>query len=123
MPDLEEEKLGKVYDAELVRRLLPFIKPYRKQVLIALGTLLLAAVFEIIVPMLTKIAIDDHIRQNDMQGLKIIIAVFFAVLVLGFLTRLSEMYVMEWIGQHIMFDLRRKIFSHLQHLPLSFFNR
>jgi ATP-binding cassette subfamily B protein len=123
MSDQEEEKSAKVYDAALVRRLMPFIKPYSKQVFIALATLLFAAAFEIVVPKLTQIAIDDYIRQNDLPGLRVIIAIFFAVLVLGFLTRLGEMFVMEWIGQHIMFDLRKKIFSHLQHLSLTFFNR
>lgn len=119
----EEEKLGTVYDAVLMRQLLPFIRPYWKQVGLALLALLLAAVFQILAPKLTQIGIDDYIQHRDLAGLRVLIALFFGILVLGFLTRLAERYVMEWIGQHIMFDLRHRIFGHLQHLPLTFFNR
>ena len=123
MSTQEEEKLGKVYDATLVRRLMPFILAYKKQATLALLMILLASAFQIITPKLTQIGIDDYIQHNDLAGLRIIIAVFIGVLVLGFFTRLAEMYTMEWIGQHIMFDLRQKIFGHLQHLSLTFFNR
>lgn len=123
MSAYEEEKLGKVYDATLVRRLMPFILNYKMQAVFALVMILLASAFQIITPKLTQIGIDDYIQQNDLAGLRTIIAIFFGVLVLGFFTRLGQMYLMEWIGQHIMFDLRQKIFSHLQHLSLSFFNR
>ena len=62
MSTQEEEKLGKVYDATLVRRLMPFILAYKKQATLALLMILLASAFQIITPKLTQIGIDDYIQ-------------------------------------------------------------
>ncbi len=119
----EDEKLGAVYDATLVRRLIPFIKPYARQSVFAVITLLIASVLAVLTPKLIQVGIDDYIATDDLDGLGVIIMVFSVVLIAGFGFRYAQMYIMEWIGQQIMFDLRRKIFGHLQHLSLSFFNR
>lgn len=120
---MEDEKLGKVYDSELVRRLIPFIKPYWKQVVFAVLTLLGGSLVQIAIPKLTQIGIDDYIVTGDLRGLGTITAIFFAALMVGFAMRFLQMYAMEWIGQKIMFDLRKRIFGHLQYLSLPFFNR
>lgn len=120
---MEDEKLGKVYDSELVRRLIHFIKPYWKQVVFAVVTLLGGSLVQIAIPKLTQIGIDDYIATGDLQGLGVITAIFFAALMVGFVMRFLQMYAMEWIGQKIMFDLRKRIFGHLQYLSLPFFNR
>jgi ATP-binding cassette subfamily B protein/subfamily B ATP-binding cassette protein MsbA len=57
----DEEILGKPYDARLVRRLLSFVRPYTRQVVAAVAMLLVVAGFELALPYLTKLAIDDYI--------------------------------------------------------------
>ncbi len=123
MSAFEEETLGKAYDRQLIRRLLPFIRPYLPRVLLAVLALLAASILQLLGPKLTQVGIDQYIQNNDLPGLKIIIFYYMLVLFGLFISRFAQMYLMEWIGQHIMFDLRRAVFGHLQHLPLSFFNR
>ncbi len=123
MSAFEEETLGKAYDRQLIRRLLPFIRPYLPRVLFAVLALLAASILQLLGPKLTQVGIDQYIHNHDLPGLKIIIVYYMLVLLGLFISRFAQMYLMEWIGQHIMFDLRRAVFGHLQHLPLSFFNR
>jgi ATP-binding cassette subfamily B protein len=119
----EEEKLEKHYDAALMRRLLHYVKPYRKHMGIAILLLLIASVLETAGPYLIKIGIDEHIARSDSAGLWKIGGLYLLVLVLGFAFNYARRFVMDWIGQHVVFDLRLQVFSHLQKLPLSFFDR
>jgi len=68
----DEEVLGKPYDARLVRRLLSFVKPYTRPVFVAIAMLLVVAAFELALPYLTKLAIDDYIvataREVRVEG-------------------------------------------------------
>ena len=119
----EEEKLEKQYDAALMRRLLKYVKPYTRHMAIAIVLLLLASVLETAGPYLIKIGIDEHIAHGDQSGLWRIGLLYLGVLLLSFGFNYSRRYVMDWIGQHVVFDLRMHVFSHLQRLPLSFFDR
>ncbi|MBM3307207.1 MAG: ABC transporter ATP-binding protein [Candidatus Eisenbacteria bacterium] len=68
----DEEILGKPYDARLVRRLLSFVRPYARHVVVAVAMLLVVAGFELALPYLTKLAIDDYIvatvREVRVEG-------------------------------------------------------
>jgi ATP-binding cassette subfamily B protein len=119
----EEEKLSKTYDAALMRRLLRYVRPYYKRMALAVALLLVASLLGIAGPYLTKIGIDEHIAKNDYAGLKWIALLYLGVLILEFVFNYARMYMMEWIGQQTMYDLRLEIFSHLQFLPLRFFDR
>jgi ATP-binding cassette subfamily B protein len=119
----EEEKLTKTYDAALMRRLLRYVRPYYKRMVLAVALLLVASLLGIAGPYLTKIGIDEHIAKSDYAGLKWIVLLYLGVLILEFVFNYARMYMMEWIGQQTMYDLRLEIFSHLQFLPLRFFDR
>ena len=119
----DEEKLSKTYDAVLMRRLLKYVRPYWQRMIFAVFLLFMASVLGIAGPYLTKIGIDEHIVNGDFAGLAQIAMLYFGVLVLEFVFNYARMYMMEWIGQQTMYDLRIEIFSHLQYLPLRFFDR
>jgi len=123
LTDKDDEILGKAYDSRLMMRLLRYAAPYWRRMALAIGTLLVASVLNIIGPKITQIGIDKYIGTGDLAGLLRIIILYFFVLVGAFFSRFLQMYLMEWIGQKIMFDLRKQIFGHLQHLPLSFFDK
>ena len=122
-PIREEDKLGKAYDARLMRRLLAYVGPYRGKVVIAVGMLVLASGLELVGPWLTKVAIDDAIPNSD-YGLLAGLAIAFA-LALTFSASLEygRTLLTTWIGQRVMKDLRGEIFGHLQRLQLSYFDR
>jgi ATP-binding cassette subfamily B protein len=118
----EEEKFTKTYDATLMRRLLQYVKPYWVRMAVAVGLLLVASLLGIVGPYLTKIGIDEHIANSDFDGLTRISLLYLGVLILEFVFNFARMYMMEWIGQRTMYDLRIEVFSHLQYLPLRFFD-
>ena len=119
----EEEALGKAYDGRLFKRLLTYLKPYRLQVALGILLLLLGTVLDLLGPYLIKIAIDKHIIVKISDGLLTIVAVYLVILIFHFIIAIWRVYIMQWIGQHVIFDIRRNIFSHLQELSLSYFDK
>ncbi len=119
----DDEILGKAYDAKLMRRLLRYLKPYRKFVIAAIFFNILFAAIGPLRPYLTKIAIDDHIMQKDYTGLLMIIGALFALLILQGILQYVTSLVTEGIGQKAILDLRMQVFEHLQRLSLRFFDK
>jgi len=119
----EEEVLGKAYDARLMRRLLAYLKPHRWYVAGALAALIADAATQLVPPYLVKVAIDQYIGQGDLAGLNGVAVVYLAVLLAAFSLEYTQTYMMQMIGQRIMYDMRMEIYAHLQRLDLSFYDR
>ncbi len=119
----EEEALGKVYDSRLIRRLVKYLKPYRYHIFLAIILLIMASLAQLAGPYLTKIAIDKYIANKDVSGLFGIVLLFIAVLFFHFILQYFQIYIMQWVGQKTMYDLRMKIYAHVQHLGLAFFDK
>lgn len=119
----EEEALGKAYDARLMRRLLAYLQPYKTRVALAVLVLLAASAIELLLPWVVSRAIDRVFEQRDLTLLTILVAVFAAGSLLGFFLEYAQTMLTTWLGQRVMFDLRRQIFTHLQRLDLRFYDR
>jgi ATP-binding cassette subfamily B protein len=119
----EEEALGKAYDARLMRRLLAYLRPHRTRVALAITLLLSAAALELVAPWLTKLALDRAIPQRDTELLTTLSLVFAITLGLSFVLEYAQTVVTTWLGQRVMYDLRREIFAKLQRLDLRFYDR
>jgi ATP-binding cassette subfamily B protein len=123
----EDEILGKAYDARLMRRIVVYLKPYKRQVFTAFILIFATAAADLSTPYLTALAIDKAISPKagppQPQLLLPITAAFIAALVLSFIFRYTQGYTMQTIGQGVMYDLRNQIFSHLQRQSLSYFDR
>ena len=119
----EEEAIDKAYDAHLMRRLLRYLSPYKLQVLSSMLVIGVASLLQVSSPYLTKVGIDNYIVHGDLAGLNKVVLVYVAIILVGFLLGYLQTYIMQLTGQRIMFDLRLEIFTHLQNLPLSFFDK
>lgn len=119
----EEEVLGKAYDSRLMRRLITYLRPYKKLVAVAFLLILFESALEIAFPWLIKIAIDQYIAVNNVSGLGSIAAVFVVLLIVKFLTASYQTYILQNTGQKIMYDMRMQVFQHLQGLSSSFYDR
>jgi ATP-binding cassette, subfamily B, multidrug efflux pump len=119
----EEEALGKAYDARLMRRLLQYLRPYWRQVALAVLTLLTIAALELVGPLLTKVALDRAIPEGEVRLLAVLVGAFAGALVLTVLLEYVQTLLTTWIGQRVMYDLRVELFTHLQRLSLRFFDR
>lgn len=119
----EEPVLGKAYDARLMRRLLAYIKPYRRSAYLAIVCLIAGSAASIVQPYLTKVAIDSYIKNNDPAGLSRIALLYVLSLVVVFALSYSQTWLINLMGQRIMYDLRMEIFGRLQKLDVAFFDR
>jgi ATP-binding cassette subfamily B protein len=125
MPDQpkDDEILGKAYDSKLMRRLLKYVKPYKKYVIAAIILNIIVAGLGPLRPVLTKIAFDDKIGNKDFNGLLLICLLLLGSLMLQAIIQYFLTYYTEFIGQKIVYDLRMQIFSHVQKLALRYFDK
>ncbi len=119
----DEDVLGKAYDARLMRRLIAYLRPYKGLVSIAFLLIIFESALETAFPWLTKIAIDRYIRNNNLPGLFWIALAAFGVLIVKFAAEALETLTLQRTGQKIMYDMRMQIFTHLQRLSPSFYDR
>ena len=119
----EEDVVGKVYDARLVRRLSVYVRPYLWLVGGALACLMLDGLLQLVGPLMTQRVIDVALPAHDI-GLVWRSAMLFAgSLVVAFACQYGETMLTGLLGQRVMRDLRRDIFGHVQRLPVAFFDR
>ena len=119
----EEEKLGKAYDARLMRRLLGYLRPYWWQVAWAVVFLVAWSLLQIVGPWLTQVAVDQAIPGGDVSLLVKLAAVFLTANIAGFFLQYAQTLLATWLGQRVMYDLRTQIFAKLQRLDLRFFDQ
>ncbi len=122
-PVNDDEILGKAYDARLMRRLLTYLRPYWRQVAIALAAIIGGSAAQLAQPYLIKTAIDRFIAVRRLDGLDRLAALFLLVLVVSFALEYVQTWTMQMTGQRIMFDLRMAIYRHLQRLDLGYYDR
>src|SRR5580765_2417944 len=134
----EEEVLGKAYDSRLMKRLLGYLGPYKWQVVVALISIVLKAGCDVLGPFLTKTAIDKYLSSasahnhtfldaflssKPLVGIAQLGLFYFVLLLVGFGLEYTQIYLMQWTGQKVMFDLRSQIFRHLQHMHIGFYDK
>ncbi|MEW6732603.1 MAG: ABC transporter ATP-binding protein [Acidobacteriota bacterium] len=143
----EEESLGKIYDRRLARRLFSYVYPYRKYLAVAIPLIVITSTIELIGLNITMVAVDLYLRPMPEAELPAIsrithrlivqsgwqpsiaeaLAYFSLLYILVIIAGLGLSYLqavlLNSMGQHIMYDLRREIFAHLQKMPLQFYDR
>ncbi|HVP42791.1 MAG TPA: ABC transporter ATP-binding protein, partial [Terriglobales bacterium] len=136
----EEEVLGKAYDSRLMKRLLTYLRPYKWHVFLALTAIVLQSGADVLGPYLTKTAVDKYLARTaasgaahslldrwlssePLRGMAQIAGLYVLLLVIGFVLEFVQIYLMQWTGQKVMFDLRSQIFRHLQRMQVSFYDR
>jgi ATP-binding cassette subfamily B multidrug efflux pump len=118
-----EESLGKAYDLRLIGRLWGFIGPYRRLFWIAMALLPLQQAFGLAQPYIMKIAIDQAIAARDLWGLQHLGLLFLAAVAGEVAALFFHYYLTMTVAQKSLADLRVAIFSHVQKLPMSYFDR
>ena len=119
----EEEKLGVIFEPHLIKRLLRYVRPYGWKVVVSVVLLLAAAGLEQVGPWLTKIAVDQHMVKGDYPGLVKVVILFGAAYLLLSLIRIAQTFLTGWVGESVIFDLRKELFTHVQNQSLRFFDR
>jgi ATP-binding cassette, subfamily B, multidrug efflux pump len=104
-------------------RLFQYFQPYRTQIPIAVGCVLIGAATQAIGPFLIGWSIDNYIRQGDVRGLMQMLAILAIIYIIGVLAIREQIYRIGAIMQRTLAQLRQDIFTKIQSLPISFFDR
>jgi len=110
---------GKIKGRTLLK-LMVFSKPYFKQLAAAFIFMIISTVSVLLIPYITKIIIDQHIINKNINGLFLTGFVLFFIILAGFLSTRYQYYILAWVGQKILNSLRNKLFTHLQELSVSY---
>src|SRR5690349_23221313 len=97
--------------------------PYRTRTILSIFSLLLATATALAPPYLSKYAIDDGIKNQNLAALWWIVAVFLIAGLLNWGMSYAQTYLTGWVGERILADLRNRLFDHLQNLSLGFYER
>jgi ATP-binding cassette, subfamily B, multidrug efflux pump len=145
---VDEDPVGKVYDAHLARRLARYLLPYWLQAVISAVAVSIKSLGDIAGPFLIMVGIDHYfprgpeassaagghygfvstawltrrLSPDPMRGITQLAAIYLALQISSYLFEFIQTYLMQWTGQKIMFDLRRDIFRHMQRMHVGFFD-
>ena len=119
----EEEAIGKTYDFQVARRLLRYLRPYRKLLFFALALTLGLNLLGILQPKFTQYAIDWYILPGKTEGILLLVSLYVGVQLFRFLFAYLQAVLLNTVGQWVMFDIRRELYDKLQHQEIAYYDR
>ena len=118
-----DDLLGKAYDPQIVRRLGAFVVPYRRRAILTLLLLVVVTATDLLLPKLFSIAIDEVTGKKRGSRVDLLGVMFLALLTIRFFATWAEFYLISWLGNRVVFDLRNRMFRHLQTLSVGYVDR
>ena len=112
-----------IYDRALLSRFWTYMRPYSGWLAISVISTIALAVLEILPWLLVQRAIDDFIIPGEIDGMNTLFGQFLVILVLIFILRYGQTWIMMWIGQKIIKKMRMELFTHIEHMSASFFDK
>ena len=118
----QKSNTGNVIDFMLLKRVMKFAKPYKSHFFVAAIAAILLSVLGPMRPLIINHAIDNYIVIPNKEGLIKITQILIAILVLEGVIQFFYIYLSTWLGQHVIQDLRSKIFEHILSLKMKYFD-
>lgn len=104
-------------------RLARLAYPYRRRAALSIVAMVIVTLSGLAVPYLLKVAIDSGVSARNLEILTWVVVAFVAVALVNLGASYLQTYLTSWVGEHVIYDLRRQLFAHLQKLSLDFFSR
>lgn len=120
---IDEDAFGAVYDHSVITRFIPYVYPYKHLAAGAFVAMLLYTFSQVAIPWLVKVGIDTYISDGNFSGLSWIVALFIGNALLNGGTHFAEEIFIARAGQGVLYRMRRDMFSHLQRLSVSFYDK
>jgi ATP-binding cassette subfamily B protein len=117
-----DESLETQFNARHLKRVLGYVKPYKKDMIITIMLMLVASVAGLIGPYLIKDAIDNRIPTGDKEGLVLLSGIFILTLIITGVCMKYRIRTMSKIGQKVIENIRLDLFTHIQKLPFTFYD-
>jgi len=122
LPPQTEDVLMKGYDPKIARRLVQYTVPYKKGILISLLLMSVGSLTAAAGPYLMKIALDSGLRAGNYDVLLQTVLLYLGTIIVQWAVTFIRVNIMVRVGQSIIYDLRARLFRHLQRLSLNFFS-
>lgn len=119
----EEEMFGAAFDGVVLRRFWGFIRPYRSMLIWGIVGVIIFTISQVLIPLLVRYAVDDSLVVGEVALLQIIAGVFLVVVVVNYVANFVQEFIVGRIAGHLLFDLRRAMYAHLQDVSLSFMDK
>jgi ATP-binding cassette subfamily B multidrug efflux pump len=116
------EKSGNAFDMQIFSRLMSFAKRYRLYFFIAASSTIFLALFSVLSPYILINTVDDYILSKDKVGLLNYTLLMLGILLIEVLLQFIFIYFANWVGQHIIRDIRAKIFRHILQFKMTYFD-
>ena len=118
----EDEQMKNTQKKQIILRLFSYMNKYKLAVFGVLCCMGVTVAIKLINPLLIETAIDDHVAENDMNGLMLIGLIAVIINVLYFILIKVRMYTMSVISNKILLDIRQELYKHIQKLSFKFFD-
>ncbi|MFX0547874.1 ABC transporter ATP-binding protein [Hathewaya histolytica] len=118
----EDEKISYHSKSYIIKRLLKYLKPFKKEVAVVITLMVFVMICSLLNPYLLKIAIDTHIKNKDINGLAIIAIILTVLNLLAMIASKKRIKDMAKITNKILINIRHELYTHIQKLSFSFFD-
>jgi len=121
----DEEMFGALFDRGVVRRFIEYVRPYRRRVIGAIAAVLVATGAQLAIPLVVRYGIDSAMlgSAQDTMLLAMAVAIFAAVITVNYAATWIQDRLIAITGERVIFDMRRAMFAHLQHVALTFMDK
>jgi ATP-binding cassette subfamily B protein len=119
----EQNNSGEIIDLDVLRRIFEFVQPYKKRFYFLVVLTILVALLAPALPFFVQKTIDNYIIPGDYQGLIYMALFLVGLLAIQGFVQYSHTYLSGWLGQHVIRDIRIKLYRHLLNLRLKYFDR
>jgi subfamily B ATP-binding cassette protein MsbA len=117
------DKTGNAFDIKIFLRLMSFAKKYRLYFFTAASSTILLSLFAAARPYILLLTIDEGVIPKDSNALLYYVLLMFGVLGIEVLLEFTFIYFSNWVGQHIIRDIRAKIFRHILQFKMAYFDK
>lgn len=120
-----EEMFGQAFNGQIIRRFFGFVYPYRRKLAWGLTAVLICTLTQIAIPLIIRATIDDALvgGAGKNEFLEITVAIFFGVVTINYIANYFQLTIVSTLSERILIDLRRAMYTHLQHVSLSFMDK
>ena len=119
---MAEKLTGKAFDVKIFARLMSFAKKYKWQFLVATFSAIFLAITSAARPFILRLTVNDFTETKDKETLIYYVLVMFSILIAEVIFQLVFIYTANWVGQHIIRDIRNKIFKHILQFKMTYFD-
>ena len=119
---IDDEKLEQPFNKEQFIRLLGYMKPFIKQIIITLLLMIVAAISGLLGPYFLQVAIDEYIEVANYKGLTLITLLFLGTNLINMACMKQRVYIMSLVGQKVLYRIRQDLFEHIQDLSFTFYD-